>query len=316
MLLDITDDDRQAFRLYWELMESSRDALNDKLMVAIRKIPEFAELMKSLTPDVMAAQQKQSNELQRQALLENKWDAYLKSSREEGARYARMGIEFSAWFELLRVYRTAITPYLISHFKGDPDKITKAMQGADRFIDIAMATIGEAYLGAKQDIIGAQSKAIRELSTPVLQVKPRLLIVPLVGVIDTDRARQVTENVLHSIRMRRARAVVIDVTGVPVVDSKVANHLMQTVNAAGLMGAAVIVTGVSPEIAQTLVTIGAEMRGVRTAGDLEEGIEDADALLRARFATELEHGDDSLDGVGGGSAANGKGNGHNTAGAR
>src|SRR4051794_30150799 len=117
MLLDITDDDRQAFRLYWELMEATRDALNDKLMAAVRKIPAFADLMSSFTPEQMAASQKHTTELQRQALLENKWDAYLKNSREEGTRYARMGIEFSSWFELLRLYRTAIGPYVIAHFK-------------------------------------------------------------------------------------------------------------------------------------------------------------------------------------------------------
>ncbi len=286
MLLDIGDEDRRALRLYWELLEANRSAINGAALERAKAIPAFAELLRSMDAAQMAVEQERGRALQRAAILEGDWGPYLEDARRQGIRYARMGIEFSAWFELLRVVRVVLGPVMKQHFKGDVDKIIGAAKGADVLVDIGMATIGEAYLGTKEEIIASQSKAIRELSTPVLQVKPRMLIVPLVGVIDTERARQVTENVLHSIREQRARAVVIDVTGVPIVDSKVANHLMQTVSAAGLMGAAVIVCGMSPEIAQTLVTIGAELRGVRTAGDLQEGIEEADAILAARFHAE------------------------------
>src|SRR5207248_5701002 len=102
----------------------------------------------------------------------------------------------------------------------------------------------------------ATQEAIRELSTPVLQVRERLLILPIIGVIDTQRARQLTEQLLRSIRANRAKVVVIDITGVPVVDTPVANHLVQTVEASRLMGATVIITGLSAEIARTLVTLG------------------------------------------------------------
>lgn len=284
MLLDITDEERRGLKLYWELIEKHNDALNAAIMEVVRKIPAFADPLKSTPPDVLARMQKEGAERQRAALVDNNWRPYLDDSRALGARYARMGVEFSSWVELIRVYRTALSPLLAQHFNRDFDKMNAAMLAGDRFIDIAIASLGEGYLEAKQEIIGHQSKAIRELSTPVLQMKPRLLIVPLVGMIDTERARQVTENVLQAIRLRRARAVVIDVTGVPIVDSKVANHLMKTVDAAGLMGAAVIVCGMSPEIAQTLVVIGAELRGVLTAGDLQEGIEEAEAILASRFS--------------------------------
>jgi rsbT co-antagonist protein RsbR len=295
MLLDITDDDRRDFALYWELIEKNRDELNARTLAWAHNTPVFAELLKNTPPAEMAKSQQRSLELQRKALLENHWDAYLADARAQGSAYAKMGIDFGSWFELLRAYRVVLAPLAVKHFQSDVDKIVRVLMANDRIIDIAMATIGAAYLEAKQDIISSQSRAIRELSTPVLQVKPRLLILPLVGVIDTERARQVTENVLHAIRARRARAVVIDVTGVPIVDSKVANHLMQTVNAAGLMGAAVIVCGMSPEIAQTLVTIGAELRGVHTTGDLEEAIEEADLVLRARTAAQNAIGNE-LDG--------------------
>src|SRR6266542_2082692 len=123
------------------------------------------------------------------------------------------------------------------------------------------------------------SESSRELSTPVLQVRERLLILPIIGVIDSQRARQVTEQLLRGIRTNRAKVVVIDITGVPAIDSTVANHLVQTVEASRLMGASVIITGLSSEIAQTLVTIGVDLSKMNAVGDLQGGIEEAERLL-------------------------------------
>jgi len=152
----------------------------------------------------------------------------------------------------------------------------------DRFLDLGMATIGEAYIATKQEVILSQQEEIREISTPVLQVRDQMLILPIVGMVDTHRARQLTEDLLHKIKDRRARVVVMDITAVPVVDSKVANHFVQTVDAAKLMGATVIITGVSPEIARTLVTIGASLGEVTTVGNLQAGIEAAERMLGLR----------------------------------
>jgi rsbT co-antagonist protein RsbR len=112
-----------------------------------------------------------------------------------------------------------------------------------------------------------------------LQVRERLLILPIIGVIDPQRARQLTEQLLRGIRTNRAKVVVIDITGVAAMDATVANHLVQTVEASRLLGATVIVTGLSPEIAQTIVTIGVDLGKMNTVGDLQGGIEQAERLL-------------------------------------
>jgi len=104
-------------------------------------------------------------------------------------------------------------------------------------------------------------------------------ITPIIGVLDNQRARQVTEQLLRAIRANRAKVVVIDITGVPTIDSTVANHLVQTVDASGLMGASVIITGLSSEIALTLVTIGLDLSKMNAVGDLQGGIEEAERLL-------------------------------------
>ena len=124
-----------------------------------------------------------------------------------------------------------------------------------------------------------QQEIVRELSTPVLPVSKGLLIVPLIGAVDAVRARQLTEQLLRHIRLNRARAVVIDITGVPTMDANVANHLIQTAEASRLLGARVIVTGMSREIAQTLVTLGVNLSKVTTMGDLQSGIEEPGRIL-------------------------------------
>ena len=110
-------------------------------------------------------------------------------------------------------------------------------------------------------------------------MRERLLILPIIGVLDGERARQLTEQLLAGIRTHRAKVVVIDITGVPEIDSTVANHLAQTVEASRLMGASVIITGLSPLIAQTLVTIGVDLSKMDTIGDLQGGLEEAERLL-------------------------------------
>lgn len=145
------------------------------------------------------------------------------------------------------------------------------------FFDLGL--IVDVIVHDRERTIRQQQQAIHELSTPVLQLRDRLLILPVVGAIDTYRARLLMENLLHAIRLNRAKVVVLDITGVVSVDTTVANHLMQAVQASRLMGATVLVTGLSAEIAQTLVTLGVDLGKFNTIGDLQGGIEEAERLL-------------------------------------
>lgn len=148
------------------------------------------------------------------------------------------------------------------------------------FFDIGL--IIDVLVFERERIIRQQQEAIRELSTPVLQLRERLLLLPIIGVIDTYRARLITESLLEAIRANRARAVVMDITGVATIDSRVANHILQTVTAARLMGARVIVTGISAAVAQSLVSLGIELGGLDTVSDLQGGIELAERNLGYR----------------------------------
>jgi len=145
------------------------------------------------------------------------------------------------------------------------------------FLDLGLMV--DVMVAERERLIIRQQEAIRELTTPVLQIRDRLLMLPIIGMIDTHRARLLTEHLLHAIRANRAKVVVMDVTGVLAVDTKVANHLLQTVAAARLMGATVIVTGLSSEVSMTLVNLGVDLAGLQTIGDLQGGIEEAERMI-------------------------------------
>lgn len=167
---------------------------------------------------------------------------------------------------------------LAAHYKDDMTNLSKVMDMYVPVADRILCIVAAAFVQEREKVV-RQQEAIRELSTPVLRVRDRLLILPIIGVLDTHRARQLTEQLLYSIRANRAKVVIMDITGVASVDSKVANRLVQTVEAAQLLGATVLVSGISPETAQTLVAIGVDLSGLRTVCDLQSGLEEADRLL-------------------------------------
>jgi rsbT co-antagonist protein RsbR len=204
---------------------------------------------------------------------------YIENRLKIGAVHERIGLPVKSYLGAYNFYLRAVADRLQEAYGGDPLRSSQVLLSLMKlvFLDIGLAI--DTYIVQRERTIREQQEAIRELSTPVLQVREQLLILPIVGMIDPGRARQLTEGLLRAIRTTRARVVVIDITGVPAVDSTVANHLVQTVDASRLMGATVIVTGLSPEIAQTLVTIGVDLTKMNTVGDLQGGIEEAERLL-------------------------------------
>jgi rsbT co-antagonist protein RsbR len=224
-------------------------------------------------------------------LTEGSYDVEYAADRVRiGATHQRIGLDIKWYLGAYSFYIRAVTSRIMPAFE-DPAEALAHWQSLKKlmFLDIGLAL--DNYVAAREQVIQEQQEAlrelavrqqqetIRELSTPVLQVRPGLLILPIVGTIDSGRAQMLTQAVLTAIRDRRAGAVVIDITGVPQVDSAVANHLVQTVDACRLMGASVILTGLSPEVAQTLVTLGIDLSKMRTVGDLEGGLVAAEELI-------------------------------------
>jgi rsbT co-antagonist protein RsbR len=204
---------------------------------------------------------------------------YMEQRVKLGVLYGRAGLDVRVFLGAFHVLMRSIGTDVMTHFAKSPAQGFDAFMSLKKvgFLDIGL--IVDVLIAERERTINLQQDAIRELSTPVLQLRDRLLILPIIGVIDSMRAKQLTDDLLRSIRVNRARIVVMDITGVAAVDSKVANHFLQTVAAARLMGANVIVTGLSADVAQSLVALGVDLSSIRTMNDLQGGLEEAERLL-------------------------------------
>ena len=278
-----TDASRVAAQDFWDLYERWYDEITEETEAQLREVPEIAALMVQHTQT--DEERETSRDLLRRALVGDDWAPHLENLRQQGAMYATLGVSFGIWVRAIAAFRAVMVPRVVRELHSDPDRLTAVLGAIDRFIDTALGEIGRAYLDTKEDIIAEQQRAIGELSTPVLPLAEGFLVLPLIGLIDTRRARDVAEQLLNAIRDWRARVVIIDVTGVPAVDTAVANHLLQTAQACRLMGATPILSGISPTNAQTLVQLGVEMADLLIVGDLRRAIEQASVLLGRGLVT-------------------------------
>ncbi len=200
-------------------------------------------------------------------------------ARDLSERIIPRGVETHEVVGIVLLLRDVLARSLFEKYHSDFPLLNRILDAYEPAANRIANTVAVSFVEERERVIRQQQDALRELSTPVLQVRERLLILPIIGILDTQRAQQLTEQLLRGIRTHRAKVVVVDITGVPEIDEVVANHLVQTVDASRLMGASVIVTGLSAEIAQTLVTIGVDLSKLTTVGDLQGGIEEAERVL-------------------------------------
>jgi len=241
-----------------------------------------AELLTAMTEEEIFAEATAVYDNYVEALETGTFEALQAYSRRLSERIIPRGVETDEVVGIVLLLRDVLARSLFNKYQDNVEKLNRILDSYEPAANRIANTVAVGFVEERERIIRQQQEAIRELSTPVLQVRERLLILPIIGVIDPQRARQLTEQLLRAIRANRAKVVVIDVTGVAAMDSGVANHLVQTVEASRLLGATVIVTGLSPEIAQTLVTIGVDLSEMATVGDLQGGIEEAERLLADR----------------------------------
>ncbi len=151
----------------------------------------------------------------------------------------------------------------------------------NRLLDGAGALSFEIFVEGREEIIRRQSQQLLEVSTPVVRLWRQVLAVPLIGTLDTARTQVVMENVLQAIQEHEALVAIIDITGVPTVDTAVAQHLMHTVNAVRLMGADCIISGIRPPIAQTIAQLGIDLSTIMTRATLADALGEAVKLTDA-----------------------------------
>jgi rsbT co-antagonist protein RsbR len=289
LIVDLSAADLPRIATVKSIVTERADELTDGFFEFLKGLDEAAALFRR--PDLL----KEIKRLQHQNLITMVSGPYGRDYVEQrlhlGFLYSKVGLGtrvlLGAFHHLMRAVGAAV----MADATKDPRGAFDSFMSLKKIGFLDMSLIIDVMMAERDNTISAQQEAIRELSTPVLQIRDRLLILPIIGVLDTFRARQLTDSLLHAIRANRAKVVVMDITGVAAVDSKVANHLIQTVAASRLMGATVIVTGLSADVAQALVGLGVDLSSLNTVGDLQGGLEQAERTLGYRILA-LPDGDD------------------------
>lgn len=197
---------------------------------------------------------------------------YVENRLRIGAVHERLGIPPTWYIGAYSVYLRSVHEHLIDAL--DDEAEARAVYGSlEKLMHFDAALALDAYIAAHLDTTRRQQAAIRELSTPVIKVHDRILLLPLVGTVDSLRAQQIMQSVLQAVADAQAKVVILDIAGVPVVDTQVADYLLKTTAAVRLLGTQVILTGISPQVARTIVELGVDISTMSTRNRLSDGVE-------------------------------------------
>jgi rsbT co-antagonist protein RsbR len=271
-LFGIAEEDLNIIAGLKPLMMGNMEELLKKWYGWAEKIPEYEEFFPN--KDIL-------ERVQRQQL--KYWDVffsglideeYLSLRRRLGETHARVGLPLDTYF--------AGADYFLSLFIDllDQQKMTlkeykSTRRALNKLVHLDMTIIVQSYEHLVNEGIAAQSKSLLEMSTPVTQIWNGILLLPVVGLIDSKRAQDIMNSTLAKISESQARSFILDISGVAVVDTAVANHLVKITKATRLMGCESTISGVSPAIAQTIVDLGIDVEEVNTTGNMRSALLEA-----------------------------------------
>lgn len=268
---ELGDDDFRRLASLKGFAEKSTYQITESLYELILRHPET----RAFFPDDTTI--KHVKKMQNQyflGLFRGKYDLdYVQDRLRVGAAHERIGMPPKWYIGAYRRYLALILEALRREFGDRPEEVTGNFQSIQKIISFDQALAIDTYIAAHVETMTRHQAAIRELSTPVIKVYERILLLPIIGTVDTMRAQQIMETVLLRVVDEQAKVIILDIAGVPVVDTKVADHILQTAAAVQLLGAQTIITGISALVARTIVQLGVEMTRMHTCSNLSEGIE-------------------------------------------
>jgi rsbT co-antagonist protein RsbR len=206
------------------------------------------------------------------------WSAVKSMLSELSASRARLGSSPSETASFVLSFKQPLFQQLHKEF-GSDHNLAKMIWDLSLLIDDLALVTTEAFQKTRDDIIRRQQKDIMEMSTPVIKMWEGIVAVPLIGTLDSARTQIVMENLLQKIVDVGAKIAILDITGVPTVDTQTAQHLIKTVSATRLMGAECIISGIRPQIAQTIVHLGIDIQDIITRATMEDALREAMARV-------------------------------------
>lgn len=204
--------------------------------------------------------------------LEAKWDAeYVRSRVRIGEVHAQLQVQPRHYLAAMNKALQLLSDDKIT--AGiDKKVLPKIIESLWRVGQMEGALVVDIYSQRTSEIIAQQSRALTDMSTPITAIWDGILMLPVVGIVDSRRAQDIMQRMLEQIAEKRAVVFILDISGVAVVDTAVANHLIRMTKAARLMGSFTIVSGLSPSVAQTIVELGIEVGDMKTTGNLQDAL--------------------------------------------
>lgn len=217
------------------------------------------------------------------------WDgridaSYVENRLRVGTAHERHGLPPKWYLGAYSLYLRLIHSVLRRELA--PEQAQKACDSIQKVIMFDVALALDTYIAAQMETLGRHRAAIRELSTPVIKVHDGVLLLPLVGTIDSHRAQQVMETSLVEVAKHQARVLIVDIAGVAVVDTQVADYLLRATAAVRLLGTRTILSGISPAVARTIVELGVDISTIETCNRLADAIQRALKLIGRRIVAE------------------------------
>jgi len=271
-LYKITDSDITAIRKFGKHIAADMSSHIDAFYVWLQKQPEFEQFFydKTMLKHVVAMQGTYWNTLFDAQLDEN----YMRDRRTVGEVHARIGLPLNVYFAAMN---TMLDLFAVSigEYKMSADQRTKTYRALTKMVQMDTAIVVATYSQMTNETISRQSRSLISMSTPVTEIWKDVLLLPVVGVVDSQRAQDIMHTMLTKVAETSSKVAIIDIGGVAVVDTAVANHLIKITKATKLMGCKCTISGLSPAIAQSIVELGIDVGEVETTATLRDALANA-----------------------------------------
>lgn len=278
----INEEDITALRGYGKLVLPKMETFIERFYVWLKPQPEYDEFF---ADDETLSRVQQLSRNYWQEFFTHELNAdYLVKRRYIGEVHARIGLPLPIY---LAAMNKACTLFSADLYDGslNAEEYLTAVRAIQKLLNIDMNLVIDSYNQISTYAAASQSRSLMEMSTPVTQIWEGVLFLPIVGIIDSKRAQEIMNAVLAKIAQTQASAFIMDISGVAVVDTAVANYLIKVTKATRLMGCESTISGLSPAIAQTIVELGIDVGSVKTTATMQDALAGAFVLVGVEFAS-------------------------------
>ena len=279
---ELTEEDLKRIAAFKPVVLDAMDEMIDQWYEWLKGMPEFEQFFSD--EDTLRRVQQQQ---------QGYWDAFMDGVLDQdyvdkrhlvGEAHARIGLPLNTYFAGMSRFMTLFGRAMVSAEMDLEDRLATT-SAISKLLHIDTAIVVDTYNHIVEDTLTAQAKSLMQMSTPVTQIWSGILLLPIVGIIDSARARDIMNATLAKIGETQARIFILDISGVGVLDKAVANNMIKFSRATRLMGCESTISGVSPAIAQTIVDLGIEVGRIKTTATMKDALADAFARVGMQISS-------------------------------